>query len=333
MNLRSQRASHPVQHALSLALVGAAASASAGDLALVAHGTLTQTLAPIAGPLSGAAIGDRFTARFVVDAAPQFLTPTSRGYTLQVQRGSLVVEDERAMFDNLAPLTQFSVTADEPQLGDSLDVYVGLAQSAFDVQLLVRDLQGGMLGSPFLAQNLGALTIPAAGNLAQLVLRDASQAVTTVGHVHYVEVVDLAAQPGENLCAPAANASGRPARIAAEGSALVLANQLTLRCTDMPQGVFGYFLVSRTEGYAAAPGGSRGTLCLGGALGRFSNAAANSGLAGTLALPLDLGALPQPAGPAAVLPGDTWFFQAWFRDFAGVTPSSNFSDSVAVRFL
>ena len=41
--------------------------------------------------------------------------------------------------------------------------------------------------------------------------------------------------------------------------------------------------------------------------------------------------MPTPVGAQAVLPGDTWHFQCWYRDAnPGVT--SNFSDGLSITF-
>ena len=54
----------------------------------------------------------------------------------------------------------------------------------------------------------------------------------------------------------------------ASGSTSAAANSLTIGAQDLPNNSFGFFLASRTQGLVAGPGGSQGTLCLGGAIGR-----------------------------------------------------------------
>ena len=310
----------------------AAPSLMAGDLSLVLHGTITQTLAPVTGPLAGITVGERFVARVVVDDSPTAFSPQQYGYNARFARGGLTVEARAANFDPLAASSIVWASAAVPNLGDSLDVYLGLAGGDADMQILVRDPALGLLSGPDLRGNLGHLALPAAPNLAQLVLRDASQAVTTVGHVLFAEIVDLAQQRGENVCVAAVNQSGRPARMAALGSVIVGTGTLSLECTDLPNQVFGYFLNSRSAGFSPNPGGSRGTLCLSGPIGRFATFAASTGATGRLQLTINLGPLPSPSGTVAVQPGDTWVFQCWFRDFAGTQATSNFSDAVWLRF-
>lgn len=58
-----------------------------------------------------------------------------------------------------------------------------------------------------------------------------------------------------------------------------------------------------------------------------------SGAVGRFALSPDLTALPQGQGSVAAMAGDTWRFQAWFRDVEPgpiATPTSNFTAGLAV---
>ncbi len=43
--------------------------------------------------------------------------------------------------------------------------------------------------------------------------------------------------------------------------------------------------------------------------------------------------MPQPAGPVAVVAGETRHFQCWFRDSVGGAATSNFSDGLSLLFL
>jgi len=136
---------------------------------------------------------------------------------------------------------------------------------------------------------------------------------------------------GTSYCSPAEpNSSGTGARIVAQGSNMVAQNDLTLVAYNLPTAKFGYFLVSATQGFTPFPGGSQGTLCLGGQIGRYANQVQSSGSGGTFSLAIDLGALPVKP-PHAVQPGETWNFQVWCRDLnPGAT--SNFTDAVSVLF-
>ena len=81
------------------------------------------------------------------------------------------------------------------------------------------------------------------------------------------------------------------------------------------------------------PGGSQGDLCIGSlALGRHVNDIANSGAAGTASLALDLANVPTNLALTAVVAGETWYWQAWYRDESGGMPTSNLSSAVGVTF-
>ncbi|MCP3915756.1 MAG: VCBS repeat-containing protein [bacterium] len=135
---------------------------------------------------------------------------------------------------------------------------------------------------------------------------------------------------GTRYCGPAVpNTSGGAARMGATGSAVVADDDLTICASELPLHQFGYFLASQTQDFVAGPGGSAGNLCVGGAIGRFNQQIVSSGASGTISIEVDLAAIPV-SPPRAVLPGETWNFQGWFRD-AGAT--SNFTDGLSITFL
>lgn len=175
-------------------------------------------------------------------------------------------------------------------------------------------------------------------------LREGTLSIGPMGELFVAALIDVAgtmrdgflAIPralGAQSCAALGNASGGVATIGALGSTTVAANDLRLRCSGMPRFAFGFFLVSRTLGFAAHPGGSAGNLCLGGAIGRYQQQVQSSGAAGLIELTVDLTALPQPTGPIAAIAGETWHFSTWFRDVTAMGgATSNFSDVVSVAF-
>ena len=102
-----------------------------------------------------------------------------------------------------------------------------------------------------------------------------------------------------------------------------------MTASGLPVGAFAYFLCSETQASVAAPGGSQGTLCLGGTVGRFSASLFQTGPSGTHTASIDLAQLPSPTGPVAAAAGETWNFQCWHRDAnPGVT--SNFTLPVSI---
>lgn len=160
--------------------------------------------------------------------------------------------------------------------------------------------------------------------------RDAPVAVPTEGFNPWVMRFDDIGT--RSFCGPAVpNSSGSPASLQATGSSVVLANEVNLIANDLPQATFGYFVVSQTQGAPTTPAGSQGNLCLASAIGRYvgPGQVLSSGTDGSFALAIDLAAIPQPLGPLQGMPGDTWSFQAWFRD-ANPAATSNFTDGLAV---
>lgn len=138
---------------------------------------------------------------------------------------------------------------------------------------------------------------------------------------------------GERYCVADMNSTGRGALLNVAGSSLVSANELELSAEFLPQSSFGFFITSTARAQVPQPGGSQGTLCVGGQVGRFVGPGQilNSGSSGRFALTVDVGAIPTPTGFVAIQPGEEWNFQAWYRDVMS-GPTSNFTDAVSVTF-
>ncbi|MEO0660704.1 MAG: hypothetical protein AAFZ87_04130 [Planctomycetota bacterium] len=133
----------------------------------------------------------------------------------------------------------------------------------------------------------------------------------------------------------AINSTGRVGGLEVHGSSDPTADDVTLVGTELPPGAFGFFLCST----ALLPlpidvPGSRARLCLGSPTGRLvgPGQVRRAGPGGRVALALDLDRLPQPAGTVAVAPGDTWYFQGWYRDQEGALAISRTTDAVGIRF-
>ncbi|MEZ6016119.1 MAG: LamG domain-containing protein [Planctomycetota bacterium] len=141
---------------------------------------------------------------------------------------------------------------------------------------------------------------------------------------------------GAALCSPATpNSTLAPAVLRAFGSDVASANDLTLVVTQLPSSSFGYFVVSQETNLIVTPGNSVGDLCIASlTMGRYSASTLNTGAGSSVALELDLTAIPvQPSGPVAAAAGATWYWQYWYRDTDMSGGSiSNFSDAVCVIF-
>ena len=130
---------------------------------------------------------------------------------------------------------------------------------------------------------------------------------------------------GTSYCGPAvANSSGMPGVIRAFGLIDASANDTFLTAYQLPYDLFGYFLVSRTQG-SFMPPGSQGFICLGGDIGRYDG---DVGEGPSFTSQIDLTSMPVNP-PQAALPGETWNFQAWYRD---VGSTNNFTDAVSVTY-
>ena len=140
--------------------------------------------------------------------------------------------------------------------------------------------------------------------------------------------------PVNVFCVGNANSTGAGASLTASGSFEVVNNDTTLELTGLPSNQTVLFVNSRDTILVANPGGSQGDLCIGSlAMGRHVNDILNSGATGTASLALDLANVPTNLGRTAVLAGEIWYWQAWYRDVdGGGAPTSNFSGAISVTF-
>ena len=150
-----------------------------------------------------------------------------------------------------------------------------------------------------------------------------SDAVTLIANA--LEYTATGGSIGTSYCDSTANSTGVPARLFLNGSDVAADNALRLDASSLPSQTFGYFLCSRHQGFFASPGGSQGNLCLGAPVGRFLQQVQSSGSSGRISITADLTALPTPSGPVVAVAGETWNFQAWFRD-ANPTLTSNLTN-------
>ena len=143
--------------------------------------------------------------------------------------------------------------------------------------------------------------------------------------------IGASTEVGSNFCTAVQNSTGNGAHISGSGSDVVADNAFTLNAECLPENSSGYFFVSQGTIFVPNVGSSSGNLCIGGGpVGRFLANVLNTGPGGSaVSLLTDLNALPQPTGAVVVLPGDSYNFQYWYRDFGN---TSNFSDALSVTF-
>ncbi|MCP3918803.1 MAG: hypothetical protein GY711_24920 [bacterium] len=207
----------------------------------------------------------------------------------------------------------------------------GPGQNAIQVRVDSQVVGAGTFVAPGPAWTSESVTFVAASETMLIEFEVADQ--LSSGYVS-IDGISIRQVAGARYCTPAnLNSTGVAAVLLATGSTLVSDNDIRLAAVDLPQNQFGYFLSSPTQGFIANPAGSQGNFCLGGGalLGRYDDMVMNSGPAGTFAAFIDLTAVPIAAAPGsiAIQPGDTWNFQAWFRD---VPNTSNFTDAVSIQF-
>ena len=144
--------------------------------------------------------------------------------------------------------------------------------------------------------------------------------------------VCLSRAVGVRYCDPGVpNSTGLAAVVWAAGATSISSNALTLVADVLPPNQFGYFLVGMGTGVTVPPG-SQGNLCLiGGPIHRYASSIGNSGAAGAFAIGVDLNDTITGYG-SKIGAGETWNFQAWFRD-QNPGSTSNFTDAIAVTFV
>ena len=178
------------------------------------------------------------------------------------------------------------------------------------------------------------MMVPVAGEVPLRISLEAGIGNTTdYSFIQGVQLVHHGASLGTNYCQPTPNSTGELATTVSYGSPFASSNLFVISATGLPQDTFGMFITSQTQGLVPNAGGGAGTLCLGGSYGRaVGGSIFNSGTSGTITAWADLTQHPTPMGPVAVMPGETWYIQAWFRDLVNGTHTSNYSDGHAMFF-
>jgi hypothetical protein len=156
-------------------------------------------------------------------------------------------------------------------------------------------------------------------------------------------IIDLDCNPAgpppiTYICDPAnANTTGQPANLLFQGNNDISQGPYLalLTTTQLPPNQFGYYLASRTPRVPGLPV-SNGRLCLQGDIARLIGpgqpGVQNSGPNGVFQAAVNTANVPTNPN-RAILPGDTWYFQAWYRDQSATGPRSNFSNACCVPFF
>lgn len=139
---------------------------------------------------------------------------------------------------------------------------------------------------------------------------------------------------GSQVCGGAVNSTGATAVLEVTGSSRIGVDRTCLSARDLPATTFTLFLTSLTDTAPVQPPGSQGLLCLGGSIARFNRPGeiVQADALGRARLVLDFSDVPDAVATSIqITQPETRFFQAWYRDVAGGTQSSNFTSAVVVN--
>ncbi len=196
------------------------------------------------------------------------------------------------------------------------------------------DSNGGWIHYTF---DLSGIMTPTSTMQLRFVASDLGSGSIVEAALDDIEIVSLepSSTPiGTSYCSPVIpNSSLLSGRLTAYGSTEVSENNVELTALFLPINKFGIFLNGTTQGLVN-PTGSQGNLCVAGSIGRYNSSSGEvffTGASGVGELTLDLTNTPTPGGRVAIMAGETWNFQAWFRD-DNPTPTSNFTDAISVIF-
>ena len=315
--------------AATLALVSPA-QASCGDLRVVFEAEVVSASGGglTSGPLAGLAVGAPLEVAyevqypFALDPFGSTVYAVDYGAASRLQAGG----QDLLLAPSADPRSQ-AVTFNP--LENS--IYAESACATYLLRVSVWDPAGPPITPTFDLVSLAGSSVDFAGTLQPILFLEESAQDRLVGRVDRMRVEP--ASLGTRSCSPAVpNSRGTAGLLLIEGTPSPTSTNLRLRALGLPPGELVLFLVSSPTAYLPGAGGSAGTLCLGSPLGRFNapGQLAPAGPSGIANLPLDPTHLPLGGG-LAVTAGETWHFQAWYRDSAPL-PTSNLTDAVSLLF-
>lgn len=198
---------------------------------------------------------------------------------------------------------------------------------SFFLDFVLEDAYGEPLTSTFDGTGMSSLAYTnTTGSLQEVRLKASpwhSSAVEICGSYN----LQVFTSVGEGTVGSTQNSSGRSASMAGSGSTALADDRLVLGASGMATNQYGMFLASKSIAFVDLPG-SDGWLFLGGEIHRLQHQLLPTGPLGAFHFEVDLGDIP---GYGPVQPGDTWHFQAWFRD-QNPHPTSNLTDRFDVTF-
>jgi hypothetical protein len=138
-------------------------------------------------------------------------------------------------------------------------------------------------------------------------------------------------EPGTDYCQPTVpNSIGELGALHFEGTER-FSDPLAFRTTGLPHDSAGVLLVGRALDFGTQPFGSQALVCVGGVTGTVPLGGFEAQLDGSRSLLPAANLLPTRPIETEILPGETWYFQVWYRD-ANPLPTSNATNAVFVTF-
>lgn len=137
---------------------------------------------------------------------------------------------------------------------------------------------------------------------------------------------------GVEYCYGVPNSSGQRGYMQIFGNSNVTDTK-DLVATNLPQNAVGYFAQGTLPASIPNAGGSQGTLCIGGDVGRYAGNVINSGTDGIIELTIDPTVIPTATGTVPAMVGTARGFQLWHRDSSGGMATSNFTNAATIFFL
>lgn len=296
---------------------------------VTARGVITNVPASLtSGPFAGAATDDIFTVLFRVQLPGVNGTQGSGSDSFTIVPGSAAVQ----LGSTIAAQDSGSFTLDvnnDVSFGDTLSTLISVGGGLVSFQAV--DSSGLVLSDVNLA-NVAPRSFPAAEfTVAEFAISDG---VGGFAEGDLTAVVFGGDEPiDDTYCLSQPNSTGANGLLRAFGSTKASDNDVVMVASNLPTSTFGYLLASQTQSFTVFPGGSQGTLCLGGDIGRYVGPGQVQNTTGTdgFSLAIDLTQTPQPNGFVGIASGETWNFQVWHRD-VGSQPTSNFSSAIEVTF-
>ncbi|MCP5024129.1 MAG: hypothetical protein GY930_20470 [bacterium] len=189
------------------------------------------------------------------------------------------------------------------------------------------------VGSSWDGVGPGAASRYSGGNYTSRYVGAAATVVDAGVYTQQAAVVfpSQASTAGYQYCNGTANSTGDYGFIYLAGTHETTGGK-TLYASTMPQNQFGYFLVGHGGTGTITPPGSNGLLCIFGApFGRYNLGIEIqfTGATGTFDLGINPTAIRSNAGNVVGMSGETYNFQAWYRENGGF---SNFTNAVSLTF-